>query len=50
MLLEEKEEEAKYAQSEKEILENRIEELEGIVNSLKEQLDHHGNEYEDLKG
>lgn len=50
VLLEEKEEEAKYAQSEKEILENRIEELEGIVNSLKEQLDHHGNEYEDLKG
>ena len=42
-ILEEKEEEAKFAQSEQEILEARIEELEGIINNLKEQLDHHGN-------
>lgn len=35
-----KEEEAKYAQSEKELLEGRISELENEVSELREQLEH----------
>lgn len=43
ILIEEKEEEAKYSQSEKEILEGRIEELEAELAALRDQLHHHGN-------
>lgn len=41
-LLDEKEQDAKYAQSQKELLENRIAELEQILNDLKEKYDHQG--------
>lgn len=48
-LLDEKEEDAKYAQSQKELLENRIEELEAILAQLKDKYDYQGKEYDNLK-
>ena len=44
-----KEEEAKYSQSEKELLEARIEELEAEVSVMKDELSHGGNKFEDLQ-
>ena len=43
-----KEEEAKYAQSEKEMLEGRIEELEAEIFQLKNRLNHGGSTFDDL--
>ena len=43
-----KQEEAKYAQSEKELLEGRISELENEVAELKQQLEHGGNTFDEL--
>lgn len=40
-----KEEEAKFTQSEKELLENRIAELEQEVASLRDKLDHGGSNF-----
>lgn len=49
VLIEEKEEEAKYAQSEKELLEGRIEELESIINELKNRLKNKGDDFDNMK-
>lgn len=43
-----KEEEAKYAQSEKELLEGRIADLEAENADLRDKLEHGGNNFDDL--
>lgn len=48
-LLDEKEQDAKYAQSEKELLENRIAEIEEVLEDLKNKYDHQGKEYDNLR-
>lgn len=48
-LLDEKQEDAKYAQSQKELLENRIEELESILAELRDRYDNQGKDYDNLK-
>ena len=47
-LIQEKEDEAKYAQSEKELLEKRIFELEQIIDDLRDKLAHTTGNLEDL--
>lgn len=42
ILLDEKQQDAKYAQSEKQLLENKIAELEQILHDLKDKYDHQG--------
>lgn len=44
-----KEEEAKYAQSEKELLEQRIQDLQDKVADLSDKLNHGGNRLDDLQ-
>ena len=50
MLIKQKEEEAKYAQAEKEMLEDRISELEMLLKDAAQREDNMNNSYGGLRG
>ena len=49
VLIQEREEEAKYAQSERELLEKRILELEELLGGVKEELKNKSDDYDALR-